>query len=577
VEENSAGAGPGADSVRGRRWLGDYLVAKGRISPEGVVRALRLQSEREQHEKLGAIMVKLGLVSERDVAEGLAEQLRIPFIHRSDMPARRTHTSEISLNFLRYSTCIVLDEDDEKLTLVMADPADHYVIEAVGLASGKRVAPCLGTPSDIEAALEEIYDDEPDSAAAAIGSLQFRDDVEQLAELAGEAPVIRLVNQLITEAAEYRASDIHLEPFEGQLKVRFRIDGLLREIDSRQTESASAVISRVKIMANLDIAERRLAQDGRFKFDVRGNTYDFRVSTVPTLHGESVVMRLLKRDPVALDFDALGFTPEQTAMMCDALAAPHGIVLVTGPTGSGKSTTLYAGLKYLNSPERMIITVEDPVEYNIAGINQIAVKPQIGLTFASVLKSIVRQDPDVIMIGEMRDSETAQIAVQSALTGHLVLSTLHTNDAPGSVIRMLDMGVQDYLLTTAVNLVQAQRLVRRLCAHCREAFEPDDDLIGHWGLLDSTAQAASGRMLYRARGCEACGNTGFAGRTVIVEMFAVSDAIRKLVLDRDDAGTIRRAALAEGMIPMRDDGCRKALAGLTTIEEVLRVTPENGS
>ncbi|MDH4108010.1 MAG: type II secretion system ATPase GspE [Gammaproteobacteria bacterium] len=560
-------------SDAGQRAICEYLVDSGKLAPDNVSRALRLQAEQQQSEKIGSILVKLGLVSERDVAESLRDQLGLRFVERNRFPDEPWGSTEISFNFLKKNLALVLDEDDEALTLVMADPRDQYVIEAVSLCSGKTVLPCVGVPSEIEATLKQL-EEGPATAAAplALNSLQFLDDVEQLKELAGEAPIIKLVNQVIIRAAESGASDIHIEPFEGELKIRFRVDGLLREIESPPTESAAAVISRVKIMANLNIAERRLSQDGRFRHRVRGVDYDFRVSTVPTMYGESVVMRLLQRDQTAQDFEALGFTPEQTGTMKEILAMPHGILLVTGPTGSGKSTTLYAALNHLNDPERMIITVEDPVEYNIPGINQMQVKPQIGLTFATALRSIVRQDPDVIMIGEMRDSETAQIAVQSALTGHLVLSTLHTNDAPSSVMRLIDMGVQDYLLTSAVNAVQAQRLVRKLCDECKEPYQPMAELARRWGLDRATLGREA--TLYRARGCDACGHTGYSGRRAILEILRISDEMRRLVLSNADASGIRRLALAEGMVPMRQDGFQKALQGITSIEEVLRVTPE---
>jgi general secretion pathway protein E len=449
------------------------------------------------------------------------------------------------------------------------------VIDALKLRSGKAIVTRLGIASEIEYALEQLFDGKAGGEGSAdtdLSSARYLDDVEQLKELAGEAPVIKLVNQLIHKAAECGASDIHIEPFEGQLKVRYRVDGLLREVDSPPMQSAAAVISRVKIMANLNIAERRLAQDGRFKQRVRGVEYDLRVSTVPTMYGESVVMRLLQRDAVAMDFAALGFNEAQVQTMHDVLATPHGILLVTGPTGSGKSTTLYAALTHLNQPERMIITVEDPVEYNIRGINQMQVKPQIGLTFANALRSIVRQDPDVIMIGEMRDTETAQIAVQSALTGHLVLSTLHTNDAAGSVMRLLDMGVQDYLLTSAVTAIQAQRLVRTLCTGCREAYTPIDEVVKRWS-LDRFADDGD-ITLYKPVGCDACGGTGYTGRLAILEILKMSNGIRDLVLKRCDVGDIARLAAEQGMVTMRDDGLQKAVAGLTTIEEVLRVTPD---
>ena len=326
-------------------------------------------------------------------------------------------------------------------------------------------------------------------------------------------------------------------------------------------------------MANLNIAERRLPQDGRFKVRVRGNSIDLRISTVPTMYGESLVMRLLHRDDMALDFAPLGFEPQMEKQLLEILERPHGIVLVTGPTGSGKTTTLYAALKHLNSPERKILTVEDPVEYNVDGVNQIQVKPQIDLTFANALRAIVRQDPDVIMIGEMRDKETAKIAVQSALTGHLVLSTVHTNDAAGSITRLLDMGVEDFLLTSTINAVLAQRLVRTLCRHCREPYQPVDDMIRRWKLDSLTGGERP--MLYHAKGCEHCNGTGYSGRSAIIELLVMSDPIRQLVLRHADAGEIQRQALQEGSHSMFRDGLRKALAGTTSLEEVMRVTQEH--
>ena len=551
------------------------LVDCGKLESTDVDRALRLQKEQDDWERIGSILVKLGLVSEKDVAESLSAQLKLELVDRTEYPDERPNGTDVTERFLKKNKALILDEDERTLSVVMADPLDDYVIDALRLRSGKNVVPRLGVPSEIEYALEQLFDGKAGANGGAgtdIVAAQYLDDVEQLKELAGEAPVIKLVNQLIHRAAETGASDIHIEPFEGQLKVRYRVDGMLREVDSPPMQSAAAVISRVKIMANLNIAERRLAQDGRFRQRVRGVEYDLRVSTVPTMYGESVVMRLLQRDAVAMDFASLGFSEAQLRTMQDVLATPHGILLVTGPTGSGKSTTLYAALTHLNQPERMIITVEDPVEYNIRGINQMQVKPQIGLTFANALRSIVRQDPDVIMIGEMRDTETAQIAVQSALTGHLVLSTLHTNDAAGSVMRLLDMGVQDYLLTSAVTAIQAQRLVRTLCGECREAYTPIDEVVARWGL---ERFADGGEItLYRPVGCEHCGGTGYAGRLAILEILMMSNEIRDRVLKRCDVGDIARIATGQGMITMRDDGLQKAVAGLTTIEEVLRVTPD---
>jgi len=544
------------------------------LSQANLERALHLQADQSHDERIGSILVKLGLVSERDVARSIGHKRGIRFVDGDALATREQTESDVSANFLKENHALILAEDSAAITLAMADPLDDFVADSVALCSGKTVIRCVGVPSEIDSAHHSADARSTNQAApSAEASVRYRDDVEQLRELAGEAPIIRLVNEIINHAAGSGASDIHIEPFEGHLKVRYRVDGMLREYDAPPNESAAAVVSRVKIMASMNIAERRLAQDGRFKYQARGVDYDFRVSTVPTMHGESVVMRLLQRDQEAPKFEELGFTPEQSRVFKSLLAAPHGIVLVTGPTGSGKSTTLYAALDHLNDPERMIITVEDPVEYNIRGINQMPVKPQIGLTFANALRSIVRQDPDVIMIGEMRDTETAQIAVQSALTGHLVLSTLHTNDAPSSVMRLLDMGVPDYLLTSALNAVQAQRLVRKLCESCKEPFVASQPLVERSGLRRLTE--ASQISLYRSVGCDSCDHTGYAGRSAILEILHVTDAMRSIIVGSKDLTEIRRCAHADGMRSMRDDGLRKALDGTTTIDEVLRVTPEH--
>ncbi len=566
--------GPTSDAVQ--KGLCDYLIESGKLSPANAERALRLQSRQDAREPIGAILVKLGDVTERNVAECLALQLALPLVEAKDFPEELSASEQISHKFLQDSKTLILAEDDEHLTVVMADPLDAYVIHALGLLTGKQVLPQVGIASEIEHALEQSHarknhaDDSSDSGSDSAG---FLGDVEHLKELASEAPIIKLVNLIINRAAESGASDIHIEPFENQLKVRYRIDGLLREMDTPLPGSTAAVVSRIKIMANLNIAERRLPQDGRFRMRARGSELDLRVSTVPTLHGESVVLRLLQRDNVALDFGPLGFSTELEQRMHEILAMPHGILLVTGPTGSGKSTTLYAALKHLNTPERKILTVEDPVEYNITGVNQIQVKPQIGLTFANALRSIVRQDPDIIMIGEMRDEETAKIAVESALTGHLVLSTLHTNDAAGSITRLQDMGVEEYLLTSTLNAVQAQRLVRRLCRHCRQPYTPPVEVVRRLRLERFSTNGDI--TLYRPAGCEHCGGTGYSGRSAILELLVMTDPLRKLVLKRADAGMIAKAAIAEGMRPMFDDGLHKAVSGDTSLDEVLRVTQDS--
>jgi general secretion pathway protein E len=395
-------------------------------------------------------------------------------------------------------------------------------------------------------------------------------DVERLKDLASEAPVIRLVSHLIANAGEQRASDIHIEALEHGLRARYRIDGVLQEIEPPPSRFRAAIVSRIKIMARLNIAERRLPQDGRIKLAVRGTPIDLRVSTIPTMYGEGVVMRVLDRQGVALDFAKLGIAGQNLEAYEEILGRPNGVFLVTGPTGSGKTTTLYAALTRLNSPEKKILTVEDPVEYHLEGINQIQVQPSIGLSFAHVLRSILRQDPDIIMIGEIRDVETARIAIQAALTGHFVLSTLHTNDAPSAITRLLDMGVEDYLLTSTMTGVASQRLVRTLCPNCREAEPALPELVEQLGLRRYANEREI--MVYRPQGCAQCSHSGYYGRTGLIETLQISDSIRRLILRRVEAMELMKAAIDDGMQTMYDDGMRKALAGETTIEEVLRVT-----
>jgi general secretion pathway protein E len=555
--------------------LAEILIERGRLEPAQLERALRLQEG--SGERLGSLLVKLGLVSDRDVAEALSEQMGLPMVKLREYPEEPLLEDKISPKFLKEYRVLPIAEDDAQVILAMIDPLDGYATQAIELASGKRVVPRIGLPSDIEAAFERLYG----TGKSAMGQIvedigaaeQFdEDDIEHLKDLASEAPVVRLVNLIIQRAVESRASDIHIEPFENQLKVRYRIDGVLREVEAPPARSTAAVISRIKIMAKLNIAERRLPQDGRIKLRVQGKELDLRVSCVPTLYGESVVMRLLDKGSVVLDFPTLGFDGQALQRFMSVLDLPHGIILVTGPTGSGKTTTLYTALHKLNTPDTKIITVEDPVEYQLEGINQIQVKPQIGLTFANALRSIVRQDPDVIMIGEMRDLETTKIAIQSALTGHLVLSTLHTNDAAGGITRLLDMGAEDYLLTSTVNGILAQRLVRMLCPHCRQPHPALPEVVEELRLQRFTHEATV--TLYRPIGCEHCSGTGYLGRTTILEMLVLNDPIRRLVLKHADASEIQQQATADGMQTMYEYGLRKAVAGTTTLEEVLRVTQE---
>jgi len=457
----------------------------------------------------------------------------------------------------------------------MSDPLDEFARTATAMALGQPVTVAVAVPIELEAAFNRLYAEAEDKGdpgenleETARDAEPAEEDVERLKDLASEAPVIRLVNHLIARAVETRASDVHIEPFEDRLRVRYRYDGVLHEVEAPPGQLQAAVISRIKIMSRLDIAERRLPQDGRIRLTVRGHEIDLRVSTVPSLYGESVVLRVLDRTAVELDYGKLGLSVEIEDGLRRALDLPNGLVLVTGPTGSGKTTTLYAGLLQLNSVARKIVTVEDPIEYQLAGINQIQVKPQIGLNFATLLRSILRQDPDVIMIGEIRDLETAEIAVQAALTGHLVLSTLHTNSAAATVTRLRDMGLEDYLLTATLKSVLAQRLVRRLCARCKVAEAAPAALIERFGLARLTEGGPI--ALYRSVGCPECRATGFRGRLAIGELLVPSPAIDRLIFERADHAAIERAAIDGGMRPILDSGMLAVIQGETTLDEVLR-------
>ncbi|MCC7046310.1 MAG: type II secretion system ATPase GspE [Alphaproteobacteria bacterium] len=569
------------------RELTDILLSRGKIDRGGVQRATHLRSV--SGEPIHHILPRLGLVSEEDMAQALAESLGLGIAASADFPPRPILADRVAVDFLRQSRVLPIAETNSEIRVAMADPLDSFAIEALRLLVDKAIRPVVAVPAELERQIDRLYGDGRAAeaerlrqSAAAQTALARKpaeaQDVERLKDLASGAPVIRLVNRLIAEAVTRRASDIHVEPFEGSLRLRFRIDGALRPIEAPPPELHPAIVSRVKVMAGLDIVERRLAQDGRCKTTVEGRDIDLRVSIVPTLHGESVVLRILDRAQAPLDLGKLGFTDTALQRLTDGLGHGNGIVLVTGPTGSGKTTTLYAGLQRLNGPERKIVTVEDPVEYQLPGVNQIQVNQRIGLGFASILRSVLRHDPDVIMVGEIRDVETARIAVQAALTGHLVLSTLHTNSAAGAITRLIDMGVENYLLTSSLRAIVAQRLVRTLCPHCRTPYAESAAALRAIGLAaeaagaPAAAKGARPPVLYRAKGCERCAGSGYLGRSSVAEVLPITDRIRRLILERSDAIEIERAARGEGMRTMREDGLAKALAGQTTLEEVLRVT-----
>jgi general secretion pathway protein E len=547
------------------------MVAKGRLSAAGMDRAGRVAHE--SGERLDRVLISLGLVTEQDMAAALAARLGLKVLSADDYPPAAIIDGRLSARFLRNAHVLPVEEAESYVVVAMSDPLDGYTRNALAMALGKTVEIVIGLPSDIDAALSRQYADEasPISALHEEAAAHASEDIERLADLASEAPVIRLVNQLISRAVELRASDIHIEPGENRLRVRYRQDGVLRETEAPAIALHAAIVSRIKIMARLNIAETRLPQDGRLRLAVRGKEIELRVSTVPTTLGEGVVMRILDRSAVALDFTSLGFGSAGLAELTGILDRPQGIVLVTGPTGSGKTTTLYAALGRMNTGSEKILTVEDPVEYQLEGVNHVQVKPQIGLTFAHALRSFLRQDPDVIMIGEIRDRETAEIAVQAALTGHKVLSTLHTNDAASAITRLLDMGVAGYLLSSTVTGIVGQRLVRVLCPHCRRSHPAMPDLTAQLG-LDRFCDGPP--TLYEPVGCAHCKDTGYRGRTCIIEVLPVTDAVRALILQAAEAAAIRRAAIDGGMRTMYEDGLAKALAGTTSLEDVLRVTRE---
>jgi general secretion pathway protein E len=572
------------ETFKSKKLIGQVFLERDLIEEDELKTALNLQGESK--EKIGKLLVDLGYVSEKDCLTVVSEHLNIPAVSASDYPAVPVLDNVFTFRFMKQCKFVPIALEDNVLTLAMTDPLDSATLDSVRQATDYQLKTVLGAESEILDVLERLYG----SAASTLGRIvdgitdgeienlsDDIEDIEQLKDLASEAPVIRLVNLLISRAIESRASDIHIEPFEKDLKVRYRIDGILHDVESPPKKLKAALISRVKIMSKLNIAERRLPQDGRIKLKVLGKDIDLRVSTIPTLYGESVVMRILDKSNSSLyDIQSLGF-PEDSLREFNALIRrPHGIFLVTGPTGSGKTTTLYSGLSAINLPDKKIITIEDPIEYQMDGVNQIHVNTQIGLTFGSGLRHIVRQDPDVIMVGEIRDLETAEIAIRAALTGHLVFSTLHTNDAPSAITRLIDMGAEDYLIASSLIGVLAQRLVRVICPHCKIEVYPVPEMLDEIGYRRGDRRSGDDHF-FEGKGCEHCGNTGFIGRMGIYELMTINDDVRKLTVGKSDSNSIRKKAMENGMRSLRDDGWLKVRQGITSIAEVLRVTQEDAS
>jgi general secretion pathway protein E len=556
------------------RLLGEILVREGLVTPDLLERALA--RSHAANELLRESLVALG-VPTADVLRGIALQHNLPFLSRDELPSPAPIIKNLSPKYLRQYMVCPVSVDGGVLTIATADPLNPVIVDELRQTTGLTVNVVVSPPEAIGEAIDRTYDAVAATALQRIveGMDDARggdsdDDVNHLRDLAFEAPVVRLVNLLIEGAVALEASDIHFEPFEDTLRVRYRVDGILFDQEAPPRRLQAAVTSRIKIMAEMNIAERRLPQDGRIRVNAHGRRVDIRVSTIPTVHGESIVMRLLDRSSVFLPLERLGFDTQMLQRFDALIRRPHGILLVTGPTGSGKTTTLYGALDKINSADRKIITVEDPVEYQLKGINQIPVKPKIGLTFATGLRHIVRQDPDVILVGEIRDLETAEIGIQAALTGHLVFSTLHTTDAPGAITRLQDMGVEPYLVASVLEGVLAQRLVRRICSACREPHRPPGADLEALGV-----ELVASKPLFRGRGCEECRNTGYRGRTGIYELFQVTEEVRSLILRRVSTREIRRYAIEAGMVTLRLDGWAKACDGITTVEEVLRVVQED--
>jgi len=559
------------------RLIGEVLKETCGFSEEVLADALKVQEEKGGW--IGEILIRQNAVSESDLLKALSTQFDLPFL--PDLPTQDLTTDfagKVPIQFLKKYKMVPVVTSNEAF-IAVNDPFAFQPLDDLRLSlewDGVKVV--LAPYSAILSAINFAYDMSQDSAEQVIEDMHEEDsdlilsEIEKTGDLldeTSEAPIIRLVNLMLSQAVKARASDIHVEPYQDKLKVRYRVDGILYDKLAPPKRIQSTLVSRIKVMAKLNIAEKRLPQDGRMEIRIADKNVDIRVSTIPTAFGERVVLRLLDKSTVLLELSDLGLPEDRLKLVDRLIRTPHGIILVTGPTGSGKTTTLYAALNTINNPDINIITIEDPVEYQIEGIGQIQVNPKIGLNFANGLRSIVRQDPDVILVGEIRDMETAEISIQSALTGHLVFSTLHTNDAASAVTRLIDMGIEPFLVSSSVMAILAQRLVRVVCDDCKEAYAPHEESLES---IDITPEMAAGRKIYRGKGCPSCLNTGYRGRTGIFELMILDDSIKNLILKTSDANAIKRQAVEQGMLSLRQDGAQKVLDGITTIEEVFRIT-----
>ena len=552
--------------------LGDILLEGGLVTPDQLDSAVLEQNRLGR--SLGRVLVEQGVLTEAQLVASLAAQIGMRFVDLSDVAVDGAALARIPGTVARRHTAIPIGFEEGKLVVAMADPANVFAIDDIKQIAGQRgyldVKPVVATRNDVVAAIDRYYraGDELNDLSSEL-DMSEEEDLSKVKEITEDAPIVRYVNLLITQAIQDRASDIHLEPTEHDLRVRYRIDGVLHEIMRSPRAIQSGVISRLKIMADINIAERRIPQDGRLSVSAHGKKIDLRVATLPTVWGEKVVMRILDNSTARMDLSDLGFSPFNFGIFEKSYVKPYGMILVTGPTGSGKSTTLYATLNVVNKPEVNIITVEDPVEYRLPGVNQVQVNPKAGLSFAAALRSILRSDPDIVLIGEIRDHETAQIAVEASLTGHLVLATLHTNDAPSAVTRLTEMGIEPFLVGSALDCVLAQRLARRLCSKCKEPFVPTPEQLT--SIRFKSYPGDPEPHFYKSVGCSACSKTGYKGRVALHEVMAVSDSIERLTVERESSTKISQVAIGEGMRTLREDGLLKAASGITTLDEVFRV------
>ena len=549
--------------------LGDILLEDGLLTSEQLSTAV--EEQRRLGRSLGRVLVDLGHLSEGQLVAALATQIGLRFVDLSDYPVDGSAVSRVPDTVCRRHNALPIGYDEGKLVVAMADPANVFAIDDIRALTGLEVRPVVATRPDVLAAINRYHrgEAEMDDLTMALDAKDEEDDLSKVKEVVEDAPIVKFVNLLITQAIQDRASDIHIEPAERDLRVRFRIDGVLHEVMRSPKTITAGVTSRLKIMADINIAERRIPQDGRLSVTANGSKIDLRVATLPTVWGEKIVMRILDNSTAMLKLSDLGFSDPNYEVFSRSFVKPYGMILVTGPTGSGKSTTLYATLNIVSRPEVNVITVEDPVEYRLPGINQVQTNVKAGLTFAAALRSILRSDPDIVLLGEIRDGETAHIAVEAALTGHLVLSTLHTNDAPSAIVRLTEMGIEPFLVGSALDCVLAQRLARRLCPKCKEAYVPTKQT-----LLENRFPWQDGEelpTLYRPIGCSACSKTGYKGRLALHEVMAVDEEIERMTVERCSSMVIRRHAVAEGMITLRHDGLLKVMKGVTSAEEILRV------